>query len=119
MPKDIGATSRTSPRGARVCSETSASIASPSERMRKARSRGASPTWVGDKRRDVRCSRAAPRRCSSRAMAWFSDEEGKRGRIEAGHFADLIVPDKDYFSCAEDEISFLTSDLTMVGGKIV
>jgi predicted amidohydrolase YtcJ len=52
-------------------------------------------------------------------MAWFSDEEGKRGRIEAGHFADLIVPDKDYFSCAEDEISFLTSDLTMVGGKIV
>ena len=39
--------------------------------------------------------------------------------IEKGQFADLVVPDKDFFSCAEDEISFLTSELTMVGGKIV
>jgi hypothetical protein len=43
----------------------------------------------------------------------------KKGRIEKGQFADLIVPDKDFFACAEDEISFLTSDLTLVGGKIV
>ena len=49
-------------------------------------------------------------------VAWFSNEEGKRGRIEPGQLADFIVPDKDYFSCAEDEISFLTSDLTVVGG---
>ncbi len=52
-------------------------------------------------------------------VAWFSNEEGKRGRIEVGHFADLIVPNKDYFHCAEDDIAFLTADLTMVGGKIV
>ncbi|PKA45100.1 amidohydrolase (plasmid) [Rhizobium sullae] len=52
-------------------------------------------------------------------VAWFSNEEGKKGRIEKGQFADLVVPDKDFFSCSEDEISFLTSDLTMVGGKIV
>jgi predicted amidohydrolase YtcJ len=52
-------------------------------------------------------------------VTWFSNEEGKKGRIEKGQFADLIVPDKDYFSCPEDEISFLTSDLTMVGGKVV
>lgn len=52
-------------------------------------------------------------------VTWFSNDEGKKGRIEKGQFADLIVPDKDFFSCAEDEISFLTSDLTMVGGKIV
>jgi predicted amidohydrolase YtcJ len=52
-------------------------------------------------------------------VTWFSNEEGKKGRIEKGQFADLVVPDKDYFSCAEDEISFLTSELTMVGGKIV
>lgn len=50
---------------------------------------------------------------------WFSNEEGKKGRIEKGQFADLVVPSKDYFSCAEDEISFLTSELTMVGGKVV
>lgn len=52
-------------------------------------------------------------------VTWFSNEEGKKGRIEKGQFADLIVPDKDFFACAEEEISFLTSDLTMVGGKIV
>ncbi|WVT77743.1 amidohydrolase (plasmid) [Sinorhizobium chiapasense] len=52
-------------------------------------------------------------------VQWFSNEEGKKGRIEKGQFADLIVPNKDYFNCAEDEISFLTSELTMVGGKIV
>jgi predicted amidohydrolase YtcJ len=52
-------------------------------------------------------------------VAWFSNEEGKRGRIQAGQFADLIVPSKDYFSVPEQEISFLTSDLTVVGGRIV
>ncbi|OCP05930.1 MULTISPECIES: amidohydrolase [unclassified Ensifer] len=52
-------------------------------------------------------------------VQWFSNEEGRKGRIEKGQFADLIVPNKDYFNCAEDEISFLTSELTMVGGKIV
>ncbi|MEI3854350.1 MULTISPECIES: amidohydrolase [unclassified Ensifer] len=52
-------------------------------------------------------------------VQWFSNEEGKKGRIETGQFADLIVPNKDYFACAEDEISFLTSELTVVGGKVV
>jgi hypothetical protein len=52
-------------------------------------------------------------------VTWFSNEEGKKGRIEKDQFADLVVPDKDFFNCSEDEISFLTSDLTMVGGKIV
>jgi predicted amidohydrolase YtcJ len=52
-------------------------------------------------------------------VTWFSNEEGKKGRIEIGQLADLIVPDKDYFACAEDEISGITSLLTLVGGKIV
>ena len=52
-------------------------------------------------------------------VAWFSNEEGRRGRIAAGQFADLIVPDKDFFACAEDDLSFLTSELTMVGGRVV
>jgi predicted amidohydrolase YtcJ len=52
-------------------------------------------------------------------VAWFSNEEGRRGRIEAGQFADLIVPSKDYFGVPEDEIAFLTSDLTVVGGRVV
>ena len=52
-------------------------------------------------------------------VTWFSNEEGKKGRIQVGQFADLIVPDRDYFSCAEDEIADTTSLLTMVGGKVV
>jgi predicted amidohydrolase YtcJ len=52
-------------------------------------------------------------------VTWFSNEEGKKGRIEVGKLADLIVPDRDYFSCAEAEIADTTSDLTIVGGKIV
>jgi hypothetical protein len=52
-------------------------------------------------------------------VTWFSNEEGKKGRIEVDQLADLIVPDRDYFACAEDEIADITSDLTIVGGKIV
>lgn len=50
---------------------------------------------------------------------WFSNEEGKKGQIKVGQYADLIVPDRDFFACAEDEISHIISDLTMVGGKVV
>jgi predicted amidohydrolase YtcJ len=52
-------------------------------------------------------------------VTWFSNEEGRKGRIQVGQLADLIVPDRDYFSCAESEIADTTSDLTIVGGKIV
>ena len=52
-------------------------------------------------------------------VTWFSNEEGKKGRIEARQFADMIVPDRDFFSCAETEIADTTSDLTVVGGRIV
>src|SRR5580704_4011553 len=52
-------------------------------------------------------------------VTWFSNEEGKKGRIQVGQLADLIVPDRDYFSCAEAEIAETTSDLTVVGGKVV
>jgi len=52
-------------------------------------------------------------------VTWFSNEEGRKGRIEVGQFADLIVPDRNYFGCPEDEIADAVSDLTMVGGKVV
>jgi hypothetical protein len=52
-------------------------------------------------------------------VTWFSREEGKKGRIQAGQFADLIVPDRDFFACGEDEIPEITSHLTLLGGKVV
>ncbi len=45
------------------------------------------------------------RNCLDREMAlrmwtekvtWFSNEEGKKGQIQVGQFADLIVPDPEY-----------------------
>ena len=68
------------------------------------------------------------RNCLDREMAlrmwtenvtWFSNEEGNKGRIQTGQFADLIVPDRDYFSCPESDIADTTSELTIVGGRIV
>ncbi|EHK67665.1 amidohydrolase [Achromobacter arsenitoxydans] len=52
-------------------------------------------------------------------VTWFSNEQGKKGRIAAGQLADLIVPDRDFFSCPESDIADTTSLLTIVGGKVV
>ena len=52
-------------------------------------------------------------------VTWFSNEETKKGRIEVGQLADLIVPDRDYFNCAEEEIADTASLLTIVGGRVV
>ncbi|MCQ4163819.1 amidohydrolase [Tahibacter harae] len=52
-------------------------------------------------------------------VTWFSNEEGKKGRIETGQLADLLVPDRDFFACAEAEIADTSSLLTVVGGRIV
>jgi predicted amidohydrolase YtcJ len=52
-------------------------------------------------------------------VTWFSNEEGKKGRIQVGQLADLLVPDRDFFSCPEDEIPQITSLLTVTGGRIV
>jgi predicted amidohydrolase YtcJ len=52
-------------------------------------------------------------------VTWFSNEEGKKGRIVEGQLADLVVPDRDFFSCPENDIADTTALLTIVGGKIV
>ncbi len=52
-------------------------------------------------------------------VAWFSNEEGRRGQIAVGQLADVIVPDRDFFACASDEIAHIVSDLTLVGGRVV
>jgi predicted amidohydrolase YtcJ len=52
-------------------------------------------------------------------VTWFSNEVGNKGQIKVGQLADLIVPNRDYFACPESEIADITSDLTIVGGKVV
>lgn len=51
--------------------------------------------------------------------AWFSSEQGKKGRIEAGQLADIAVLSKDYFRVPEEEIKGIESVLTVVDGKVV
>jgi predicted amidohydrolase YtcJ len=63
--------------------------------------------------------REAALRMWTENVTWFSNEVGKKGQIKVGQFADLIVPDRDFFACAEHEIADTVSELTMVGGKIV
>ena len=51
--------------------------------------------------------------------AWISSEEAKKGTLEAGKLADLVILSGDYFSIPVDEVKDLESVLTMVGGKVV
>lgn len=52
-------------------------------------------------------------------VTWFSNEQGKKGRIAVGQLADLVVPDRDFFACPESDIADTSSLLTLVGGKVV
>jgi len=51
--------------------------------------------------------------------AWMSSEENKKGTLEAGKLADLVLLSGDYFSLPVDEVKDLESVLTMVGGRVV
>jgi predicted amidohydrolase YtcJ len=50
---------------------------------------------------------------------WFSNEEGKKGRIRVGELADLMVPDRDFLTCPAADIADTTSILTIVAGRVV
>jgi hypothetical protein len=51
--------------------------------------------------------------------AWISAEEGRKGTLEAGKFADLAVLSADYFGVPAEQIKDIESVLTVVGGKVV
>ena len=58
-------------------------------------------------------------RLYTEGSAWFAFDEGRRGSLAAGKFADLAVLSKDYLTVPTDEIGSITSLLTMVGGRVV
>jgi len=51
--------------------------------------------------------------------AWFSNEGGRKGRIEEGMLADLAVLSQDFFTVDEEAIKSIESVLTVVGGNVV
>ncbi|WP_421981098.1 amidohydrolase [Roseibium sp.] len=77
--------------------------------------RGGDIIWAAENR----LSREDALRHWTAAGAWFSREDGIKGQITAGQLADLAVLDRDYFAVEEGEITEITSDLTLSGGKIV
>lgn len=51
--------------------------------------------------------------------AYHEFREDRKGRLRPGFYADLVILDKDIFTCPPDEILDIRPTLTMVGGKIV
>jgi predicted amidohydrolase YtcJ len=48
--------------------------------------------------------------------AWFSFEEDRRGHLENGADADLVVLDRDPFETEPDDLPAVSADLTLLGG---
>ena len=51
--------------------------------------------------------------------AYMEFMEGKKGRIKPGQLADIVVLDKDIFTCDPMEIRDILPVMTMIDGKIV
>lgn len=63
-------------------------------------------------------SREQALRMHTSGSAWFASDEDRRGTLEAGKWADLVVLDADYFKVPEDRIATIKPLLTLVGGKV-
>ncbi len=68
---------------------------------------------------DNKLDRISALRLYTLGSAWFSSEEDKKGSLEIGKFADMVVLSDDYFTVDEDKIKGIESVLTIVNGKVV
>lgn len=78
-------------------------------------------TWGGLQLYDNtnKLSRAKALQILTNGSAWFSNEEKVKGSIKEGMYADFAILADDYFTIPEENIKNLTSDLTVVNGKVV
>src|SRR5882672_943377 len=53
------------------------------------------------------------------AAARYTFEEGRKGTLEPGKLADLVVLSADYLTVPEDQIKDIKASITVVGGKVV
>jgi predicted amidohydrolase YtcJ len=68
---------------------------------------------------EERVTREQALRMYTNGAAWIQFAEKERGSIEPGKLADLVVIDRDYLTCPENEIRAIEPLMTMVGGKVV
>jgi predicted amidohydrolase YtcJ len=66
-----------------------------------------------------RLSRLDALRTVTQWAAWLSFDEKKLGTLETGKLADMVVIDRDYLTCPEDEIARIKVLNTIVGGREV
>lgn len=64
-------------------------------------------------------SRAVALELFTHGSAWFSSEQSKKGQLKVGQLADLIALNANFFSVEEEQIKWMESVLTVVGGKVV
>ena len=68
---------------------------------------------------DNRLSRAEALRLFTSGPAWFMNTEAEMGMIAAGHLADFVLLDRDYFTVPENQIKSISSVLTVMDGRVV
>lgn len=68
---------------------------------------------------DQKVTREQALRMYTYSGAYTTYDESSRGRITEGMDADFAVLTKDYFNCPVEEIPYLESELTVVGGRVV
>jgi hypothetical protein len=64
-------------------------------------------------------SREQALRLYTSAAARSTFDEGRKGTLEPGKLADMVVLSADYLTVADDQIKDIKADVTIVGGKIV
>ena len=69
--------------------------------------------------KEQRISREEALRLSTINNAYLMFEENRKGSLEPGKLADLVVLSDDILTCPEERIRDITVLMTMVGGKIV
>lgn len=67
---------------------------------------------------EERVSREDALRMYTTGPAWLQFSEKDRGSIEAGKQADLVVIDRDYLTCPEDDIRRIEPLMTLVAGEV-
>ncbi|MDF1745771.1 MAG: amidohydrolase [Gimesia sp.] len=84
--------------------------------------------YIAVSRRDIegnvfgahqKLSREQALRCMTIDAAYISYEEKVKGTLEPGKLADLVVLDRDYLTCPENEIREIKPLLTVLDGQVV
>ena len=68
---------------------------------------------------DQALSRDDALRCATMGGAHLTFEEDRKGSIEAGKLADMVMLSDDPLTCAEETIKDIVAETTIVGGRVV